>query len=213
MTPSSNDERSEDIRKNFYHIAIHFIYAIVIAHSFAIASGLLIPLNDVFTSEKIIQTLALFLAYIIIISSWIGYTRSISVKPHKDTSTGAMRFFIDLVILFEYFYLLQLSQTEYFDTQIHLIILVIFGTYMVWDAVKYFEHTGKGARNTTKSRGRKTLFCFILCMMITFLYEIGAGFKDPQSNLIWFIGTYGSLIIMYRMSKWNVINKKTAIPK
>ncbi|AIF83240.1 hypothetical protein NTE_01167 [Candidatus Nitrososphaera evergladensis SR1] len=99
--------------QEFYPFAVHTIYAVIITLSFEVASHLLIPIENVFSSwDNILRSAGLMLAYIIIISGWIGYTKSISKRPHSENHLGNARFVMDLVILFLVFYLMSFANEE-----------------------------------------------------------------------------------------------------
>ena len=197
-------------RTQFYAQAIHVLFAIVLGQSFMLASDIMIPIQSLFEPDNHMTVMALIFAYILIVSGWVGYSRSVSIKPHKDTNLGAMRFVIDLVILFEYFYLLRISQTEHVS-DFPIVVVIIFLTYMLWDAVKYREHSARD-RVWIKRRGSITKKLFLVVLVATILYYIGlfeiitleVGMSAYDSVVIVFI----LLILGYRASKWNLTKRR-----
>lgn len=144
------------------------LFAVILGHSFLLASEIMIPIHAIFdpANHVIVSTLAF--SYTLIISGWIGYSRSTSVKPHKDTSLGALRFILDLIILFEYFYLLQISQTEHIG-DFPLVVLIIFGTYVLSDIIKHHEHSPR-ERPWIRHRTGITVIFFVFIFIATTVY-------------------------------------------
>lgn len=197
-------------RGGFYRNAIHFIFAIIIAQSFVIASDILIPIDGV--AENAHRALNLILSYVVIIAGWVGYARSMSVMPHKDSRLGALRFVLDLVILFEYFYLLQILQTSRAGAEMHLVMIVIFGTYLLWDAAKYFEYTGKADRRMAFDRAGKTAVLFLAHLLAPVFYQtaVARAVSWPESvsgadpYVVVFPVVLIAMTVWYRAWKWNM---------
>ncbi len=157
------------------------------------------------------------MAYIILVSGWVGYARSMSEKPHKDNIHGALRFLIDLVILFEYFYLLQLTENlANFQNEFHWVVMIVFATYAIWDVVRYFEYHGKRERKVVRNRGGRTLVFCMICAAVSASYHFlvieGVSgldvFQNKQAQTLNFIALTLIMILGYRMVKWNVKDKK-----
>jgi hypothetical protein len=202
----------------FYPFSVHLIYAVIIAISFGEAARVVIPINSIWSSyDNLERSFALLFAYFIIISGWVGYSKSISKRPHSDNRLGTARFVVDLFILFLVFYLISLTDPSKFP-KFSLIFPIFLWTiaanfiaYLVWDALKYFEyrHT-KEEKRTSVSRGRKTLYYFILILTVSIVY----GIVSPPYNtlkwngiLIWdfmFILFVFVIVFFYRKSKWIV---------
>ena len=196
---------------DFYQYAIHLIFAIIVASSFDQAFHILIPLDKVFADiSSLALAASLLFSYIVIITGWVGYARSMSIQPHKDNHKDSFRFLIDLIILFEYFYLLQLTTTEKFISEFHIVLPIIFITYFIWDAVKYFEYSGKMVRISIKSRMRKTAMCTVPCMVPAFGYhltlttDVFLQFVDRHYTLLLYAALMLAVVALYRLWKWNV---------
>ncbi len=169
----------------------------------------MIPIQSMFEPDNHTTVMTLTFAYILIVSGWVGYSRSVSIKPHKDTNPGAIRFVIDLVILFEYFYLLRISQTEH-ASDFPIAVVVIFLTYMLWDAVKYREHSA-GDRVWIKRRGKTTKKLFGVVFSVTILYYV--GLFEIITLDVW-VSAYDLVVIVfillilaYRAAKWNLTKR------
>ena len=187
------------------------MFAIIVAQSFMIATDLLIPLDEILNDDNFLKTTSLFLVYVIIISGWVGYARSMSEKPHKDNHHGILRFVIDLVILFEYFYLLQLTKHPgNFQDEFVWVISIIFWSYFIWDVIKYVEYRGKKVRN----RIGVTLLFAIICLAISGVYYLTQTNEviETDSTIVFIAYIANMLIIIlgYRIVKWNTKNKKTS---
>jgi hypothetical protein len=98
----------------FYAFAIHTIYAIILAVSFQTAQELFIPFNMIEDYGEMVNTVAVFFVYMLLISGWIGYTRSISERPHTSSPLGNLRFILDIMIVFMVFYLTALVRPQTF---------------------------------------------------------------------------------------------------
>jgi hypothetical protein len=72
--------------RDFFQYAIHVIYAIILTTSFDIAAKVSIPIgkiNPVLHETNFVNAMGLLLVYIVIISGWVGYTKSIAKRPHE----------------------------------------------------------------------------------------------------------------------------------
>ena len=197
-------------RTKFYGIAINILFAIVLGHSFLMASDVMIPVWDVFEPDNYVAASTLVFAYILVVSGWIGYSRSISVKPHRDTAWGVMRFVLDLVILFEYFYLLRMTQTDHV-ADFPAVLVVIFVTYVVSDLVKTREHPPK-MRSQIKQRSKITDGLLLIVMLATVLYYGGvyAGIASVlnMDTHILSIMSFTGLVLLYRGLKWDLKRRR-----
>ena len=118
---------------------------------------------------------------------------------------------MDLIILFEYFYLLQLTKNlGNFQDEFYWVISIIFGTYLMWDIIKYFEYRGKEVRK----RIGVTLLFVIICFAISLAYHLNKTNEiietDRAITFIIHIVNMFVIILGYRIVKWNTKNKKTS---
>ena len=148
--------KGTEVRKEFYARATHILFAIVLAHSFLLASEILVPISVAFQPENHMSVTTLLFSYVLIISGWIGYSRSVSYRPYKDTAWGAMRFVFDIIILFEYFYLVGISveQPDVFP----FVVVVIAATYLITirrHQILRAPTTGPPADQATKQEDHK----------------------------------------------------------
>ncbi len=203
----------------FYQYAIHLVYAIIIASSYDVAIRLFIPIQNFWTSyDTILNGIALLFAYIIVISGWVGWTKSIQNKPHKITFFGNSRFVLDLFIGFWYFYLIQLAIPEHFGEFNQVFVWVnpvIFGVYVVWDLVKFKEYNFKNQEKIIRTnRATKTIYFFIIFMMISYAYTLVEvneitiiAYENDIVDLIFILGSIG-FTLWYRKSKWKETKTK-----
>jgi hypothetical protein len=202
----------------FYPFSVHLIYAVIIAISFGEAARVIIPINSIWSSyDNIERAFALLVAYFIIISGWVGYSKSISKRPHSDNRLGTTRFVVDLFILFLVFYLISLTDPSKFPKFSMIFptflwtITIMFVAYLVWDGLKYFEYRyTKEEERISVSRGRKTLYYFILILAVSIVYST---VLPPYNTLKWngiviwdfiFIVFALAIVFSYRKSKWIV---------
>ena len=174
----------------------------------------------------ILRSTALLLSYVFIISGWVGYSKSISKRPHKENGLGNSRFVIDLVILYLAFYLLNLTDPVKFKPFISvfndflLTFPVTFLVYIVWDILKYFEYRDSSTEQKTSiSRARKTLYVLVLFVIQYCIYSfvIVPYYHDKLkwgNDIIWeevILITSIAIILFYRKSKWVI--PETTFPK
>lgn len=125
----------------FFPYAVHVIFGILVAHSFASTDEIFFPLDD-FTAFSLYQLGAASLPYAIIITSWIGYSLSISEYKYKPNKYGFRRFLVDLIILFLYYILSNFvgDNLKNYGFVFALLLPVIFLSYLIWDGVKFQEY-------------------------------------------------------------------------
>lgn len=200
---------------DFYQFAIHLIYAVIIGQSFFIASSVFVPIDNVFNFIGFENGYALFLAYVISITGWVGWARSISKLPHSENALGNFRFITDLIIMFLYYYLLSLANPDkihrYGETFIW-VFPAIFGAYIVWDILKYFEYKCD-AQKAIKDRKRRlwiTVGFFIVFVIQSFIFQYvttDQQFLKWDGNVLWieiFISSSFVMTIGYRWLKWKI---------
>ena len=203
----------------FYQYAVHLVYAIIIALSYNVAIEVFIPIQNFWASyDGFLNGIALLFAYIVVVSGWVGWIKSIQNKPHKISFFGNSRFVHDLFIGFWYFYLIQLSKPEFFGEfgQVFVWINpVIFGTYVIWDLVKFKEYNFKSEEKIIrKNRSRKTIYFLIIFLMISYAYTlVGINgitiliYENNVVDLIFIITSIG-FTLWYRKSKWKETKTK-----
>lgn len=202
-------------RKRFYSTAIHTLFAIVLGYSFTLTTGLIIPIGELFDPSNNTTASTLVFSYILIVSGWIGYYRSISIWSHKDTAWGAIRFVLDLIILFEYFYLLQLVSPVFGEgfplvKDFPIVVTVIFLTYLLSDVVKHRVNRNQPPQNRTHIWQRTYItISTLLLVSIAMITYYGGVHENVASVLcvdahILSIAVFTALVILYRILKWNL---------
>ncbi|ABK78625.1 hypothetical protein CENSYa_2021 [Cenarchaeum symbiosum A] len=196
-------------------MGIYVIFAIVMVQGFLNLSEVLIPVDGIFDDESAITAASLFVSYVIIVSSWIGYSRSLSKRPYSDNWQGSARFVLDIMILFEYFYLLSISTTEYFTEQFPAVVFTIFVTYAVWDRIKrseykYLKKQDNDAYENMAIRSRKTIICLAVSFAILVYHSIITEYMIETYQMSESVGIaillvlISALVIYYRAWKWNM---------
>ena len=97
MTPKNSTE--------IFSYICHIIFAIIIATSYDSTTQVFMNSEKPFSEsfESIIQGLEIILAYVVVISGWVGYSRSMLKWPHKDTKNRSYTIFTrssDFILLF-----------------------------------------------------------------------------------------------------------------
>jgi len=197
----------------FYQYAIHLVYAVIIALSFDVATEIFMPIQNFFESyDNFLKGMGLLLVYVVVISGWVGWTKSIIGRPHRINFYGNLRFVLDLFIGFWYFYLIQLAKPEHFNEFNQIFIWVfpaIFVTYIIWDFAKFKEYNFKNQeREVRGNRVRKTLYFTVLFFAVALIYthvdQNNRTIIVYENNIVDFIFIVVSIILtlLYRKSKW-----------
>jgi hypothetical protein len=134
---SHQDEIAKD-RADF----VRRLFAVAISIGFAAHISQSNWLDHIITRENAL----LLLAMVFVVSSWDGYLRSL----RNDPLTDMPRFVVDVVIVFEYLILMQASGDL---RRFQILILIIFGTYILWDYLKLFYNREKYGVGGTLSHG------------------------------------------------------------
>lgn len=213
---SGNPKSSQD----FYQFAVHVLYGIVLATSFDLIGTIMIPiesLNPISHFDKFVNFLALMMIYVILISGWLGYAKSIGLKPHKG-AYGNARFVVDVMIIFVLAYMIYLvdplPENFYFQTQFgtvfSAIIPTLFAFYMIWDIMKYQEYKNDDDRlNRIQSTFRIwiTVSFFFISIIIMGIYGLILSMdiidaSNKYSYYFLFICITITTMIVYRYVKW-----------
>ena len=161
------------------------------------------------------NALAIGLFYVLVLSSWIGYRKSIYQFEHHGF-WGNSRFIIEFIIMFFFFYLLRFinpakdlitgkSNFEYFGDTFLWGLPVIFGLFLYWDIIKFLEY--KGDTETPSHSGRILITVIFFCTCIVQAVAWGVfndrPTKDYASYFSWFIIVSIVGILLFRIAKWN----------
>ena len=202
-----------------YSFIVHFIFAIILTQSFTITSSILFfPDDPIYTNQdSFIQAIELLFVYVIIISGWVGYSRSMIKWPHTDKREGVMRFILDLGILFTYFMLISLIDENKLQNHIHELLIILYFLYLVWDIIKIKEYDKK-VKLFTKTFASLIKTVFFLTLFI--IYSIIFTGIMSWINLSWItfdtlylidIGILVFLILSYRKWKWQINAKSDSV--
>ena len=202
----------------------HFIFAIIIANSYDTATKIFIAPEKIFLSDSnlIIPALELLLAYMIIISGWVGYSRSMIKWQHTNTKSGALRFSLDLAILFCYFGLISSADPQNIFREYFLNwIIVLFSLFIVWDILKIKEYYKKANNNKfnmalVKSFGKTGVFCIIFAFVpltFNFLLENQVGVINDEIIYGFILLFVMFLMLLYRYWKWSIPPQRSPIQK
>lgn len=169
---------SEKINQS-YQTAVHVAYAVVLGLTFeSVTSVYSSPSAFLGKISKLDpEILAFTFAYLIFVTSWIGYVRSISKNGYRDNLRGTIRFLLDLLVVFFYYQAVLLaskfSTAEYAD--IFILFFVIFLTYVLWDAIKILEYREIGESREKQFRFHRlgtTISYFFASAFLLIAYKI-----------------------------------------
>ena len=199
----------------FYKYAVFVVFAVVVGQSFVKSTTILIPFSRLSTYDGFENALILILMYFVIITGWIGYFKSINKKPHTETKIGAARFGTDLFILFLFYYMLSLvsEKRDHGDLFVWAFPL-IFGTFLFWDSLKYFEYRGKTGQNHEDRRNRIVItavfFVVVIVQSLIYVYLVRIPLTY-NGNTVWniiFIISSFVITFVYRWKKWKHERRK-----
>lgn len=116
----------------------HFVGLVDIVFAVIVGVSLIGFFDDLKQGEPLLSfdTFVLFVSYVSVVLSWVGYHLSVARTPHTG-AIGYCRFVIDLCILLAYLVLV------YFFRSFGVIIftyLTLFFLYLVWGCLKMWEH-------------------------------------------------------------------------
>lgn len=205
-------------RSEFYPKTVHVLFAVVLATSFPLASKAMIPIHIALEPDSLVANITLALSYLIVGMGWVGYARSLSRWKYQDTHWGFLRFAFDIVILFEYFYLLQIAQTEYVG-HFPFVMLVLAMTYVASDLVKYRDQPRRKQPPALKRMrhtalllawtgivaylslfGQWNMLTFVLLVSLQLPTDAILGITAYLPEILACTG----LAIWHRVAKWNV---------
>jgi hypothetical protein len=141
-----------DTPKTFQELlqhAVNILFALVLLQSFPLATKIFTPLSNLNNYFYFVNAVAILFVYFFIITSWIGYFKSIQSKQHSEKKSGLARFGIDIFIIYLYYYLVQgviqreLNSTDQIANYNELflwILPIIAGAFVLWDGIKWLEH-------------------------------------------------------------------------
>jgi len=198
MNPE-NSNINVDIKKETSEIYAHFIdilFAVVIGQSFVLLNS-----QEGYKSwlaqpaENTLGIATLLLIYGLVITSWVGYHRSIRFYP----ITNPLRFVIDISLLFVYY--IGFVNAENFETIITLVFPFSFLLYTLWDAVRLWEYRAH------KSSVKELFKRLLISLSFTLGSFIIAGiYVYALKEVEWTYGAYFTIILMmlisYRYLKW-----------
>ena len=162
--------------------------------------------------NPLLASLELIVAYVAIVSGWLGYARSVYKWPHQDTKYGVLRFVTDIAILFCYFGLIEAADPaqDVFRDQFPGWICAVFALYFVSDVFKRQDHKGKSGRSAKNKRLRKSMALTLAFLVIAAtLHAINAQTRDAWGDdggtLYLFVLLFTlAVLLLYRIRKWDV---------
>jgi hypothetical protein len=216
-----------DAPKSFQELlqhAINILFALVLIQSFPLVTKIFVPLTNLYNLFYIVNAFAILFIYFFIITSWIGYFKSIQSQYHSENKSGLARFGIDIFIIYLYWYLVEKIEREIQPEQIAnyseifiWILPIIVGAFVLWDSIKWLEHTPNSLPDRKHRRGRMIITWLFLSGIIfqSFIYYNINTHVIPPLKLgdvvIWDIPFFVFSFIMtylYRRRKWLVKSVK-----
>ena len=206
-------QSSSDQPKTYLQL-VDIIFGVIIGATLVTLAPKLVPIKlDVF------ETWAIYIAFLIIVLSWVFYHKAVHEQELKINSLVT----IDLFLLFLYFYILFS-----FNNFPHYVLSVsiMFGLYLVWTIVRdYIKKEKSGSlceyyRSEKKNKVKlgRSIGIFIASVILVFLhnhfttpnyFEVTAG--DGFTDLI-VLFVIACLAVLYRIIPyfpiWSFENEK-----
>jgi hypothetical protein len=177
LTPQQDEAKKAAEDRNDF---IKRLFAVAVSVGFATTAPSTLQWMVTFAlpDRAVARSSALLVAaLLLVVQSWEGYLASVRNYPLKDRS----RFFIDIILVFEYLLLLHLSIDEVHDPQHYqfmICICTIFITYIVWD---YFRILAYKSIYKVES----TIGAFV--PFVWGLFEKEDAYKGPSITLWWLV--------------------------
>jgi len=135
------------------------------------------------------------LIYCLVITSWVGYHRSIRFYPIKNV----FRFIIDIALLFVYY--MGFVNATNFEVIMTWVFPYSFLLYTLWDAIRLWEY--RNQKNLISDL-RKRFLTSLIFMAAFFI--IGLVYMYYLKEIEWIHGTLFIVILImliaYRCLKW-----------
>jgi hypothetical protein len=166
--PTSDIDKGKE--KDKEKIAIDFIdplFAVVLHISFVEIKEQHWFLNFwcIFQKEYFFEFITIILAYFTIVTSWVGYHRSIKENPISVKNPwGRGRFYTDIMLLIAYFVLVVSFSN--FRRELWVLV-VIFLLFFLWDQFKRKE---RGETEESRARRGVTVFWFFIFLLFALFY-------------------------------------------
>lgn len=202
----------------FYQHAVNVLFAVVIGLSFDIAGTVVIPVEEI--PHDPVGTGILILGYIIVLTSWIGYSLSIKASPHRGRFLGLIRFGLDVLIIFLFYYIVSLANPDdilYREDVFLYLLPAIYIVFLSWDVTKYYEYKDVRTTITRRDRIRRiqiTIDYLVIFLVMAFMYKLTsfpsdfllAGYFEWRD--LGFIGASIVFTLLYRYAKWHEVSRR-----
>jgi len=151
----------------------------------------------IFHRPYFFQLGTLFLAYVTIVNSWIGYHQSIQTKPIDVKNPWGMgRFVLDILLLISYFVLV--ASYENFRRELWILV-VVFLIFILWDQAKRAE-TLDTSEESSARRGVTVVWFFVfLLFLIIYILPPLSELRPCLDGFILFAAIISN--ILYRVHK------------
>jgi hypothetical protein len=130
------DDRNDFI-KRLFAVAVSVGFASTAPNTLQWIVTLTLPDRTIARSSAL-----LLMSLLLVVQSWEGYLASVRNYPLKDRP----RFYIDIILVFEYLLLLHISVDNKNDPdhyQFMICVCTIFATYLVWDYFRIIAYKSK----------------------------------------------------------------------
>jgi hypothetical protein len=168
MANGGNNEIAIDFIDPLFAVALNVSFAQIFTEPWFLDRRLVLREPNIF------YVATLFLAYLTVVLSWVGYHRSIKkCQISVESWSGRGRFYSDILLVFSYFVLL----VSYKNFQRELRVLaLIFLLYWGWDHLKRVEcpeteENDVARRRDSVARRGVTVFWMLFFLLLALFYQ------------------------------------------
>ena len=218
--PKKNNRTNIKDLRNYYREAVFIMFGIVMTQSFYLMTNMIMSESKTFEGNDT-EYLQWIFANIIIMSSWIGYMKTITHYRNKSNQYSTKSLLLDVLIIFEYYLLISASVVKDFSIPfndfLYVMMIVIFATYFVWDIFQKITNQHKSVRPIIL-KFYPTSIALILTIVhygaylyidlydtiyLEFMFKIISSFNlNLEANLLGNIAISCMIVIGYRVHKY-----------
>jgi succinate dehydrogenase hydrophobic anchor subunit len=173
---------------------VNILYAVVIGQSFVLLTSKYAAWFEDWASYQA-QIATILLVYALVVTSWVGYHRSVEAYPILQP----YRFLLDIFLLFVYY--VAFASNGDFGTVTRL-FFIVFAAYTLWDLVRVMEYWNLTYETEDRMRleerlGVSALFLFLVGIL-SYLYSFFS--TNLFATAIFFVGMI-ALLALFRFVK------------
>jgi len=174
---------------------VDILYAVVIGQSYVLLTSRYAAWFEDWTSYQA-QIATILLVYALVVTSWVGYHRSVKAYPILKP----WRFLLDIFLLFVY-YVAFASAGDF--GMVTRLFFIVFAAYTLWDQIRLMEYWNLtyGTEDRKRLRDRVLVSALFLAAFVIVSYVYSFVSTNLFATAILFVCMIG-LLALYRFVKW-----------